>query len=174
MAGRLGAILLATLVVTACQTTGGPGPGQAATLPAQPEYAEFIAPGDRLPIDSIVNLDGEIVDLAAPGKRKLVILFATWCKDSNRALKALNTSALLDDESTEVIAIAREETADIVAAWRDEHGIVVPLATDPDRSVFKRFAAAGIPRFITVDTDNRVIAMNLAEVEDPLSLIVWR
>ena len=74
----------------------------------------------------------------------------------------------------EVIAIAREETADIVIPWRDTHGIRVPMAVDPDRAIFQQFAAAGVPRFITVDEDNRVIKMNLAEVEDPLSLIEWR
>ncbi|MGD9265172.1 MAG: M81 family metallopeptidase [Lysobacterales bacterium] len=140
----------------------------------RPKYEEFISAGDTLPIQSVINLDGETVDLAAPGKRKLVVLFATWCKDSNRAMKALNQSGLLADESIEVIAIAREETADIVIPWRDLHGIRVPMAVDPDRAIFKQFAAAGVPRFITVDEDNRVIKMNLAEVEDPLSLIEWR
>ena len=83
-------------------------------------------------------------------------------------------SELLNDDSVEIIAIAREETADTVIAWRDKYGIKTPLATDPDRSIFKQFAAAGIPRFIMVSADNNVIKMNLAEDEDPLSLIEWQ
>jgi peroxiredoxin len=89
-------------------------------------------------------------------------------------LKALNQSELLDDDSIEIIAIAREEDVETVVAWRDENNIRIPLAVDPDRSIYKQFAAAGVPRIITVSTDNRVIRMNLAEVEDPLGLIEWQ
>jgi peroxiredoxin len=172
--GKTHSALLLALLATGCQSTAGVLPHDAAgAAPGTQKYEEFIASGDPLPIRSVVDLDGETVDLATPEKRKLVILFATWCKDSNRALKALNRSDLLDDESIEIIAIAREETADVVTAWRDEHGIRIPLATDPDRAIFKQFAAAGVPRLITVGKNNRVIKMNLAEVEDPLSLIEW-
>lgn len=170
--------LLLTVLLAACQATGGvSGDGLAADTSAAapgPKYQEFIAPGDVLPIESIVDVNGETIDLATPHKRKLVILFATWCKDSNRTLKAMNKSELLADDSIEVIAIAREETVETVVEWRDKHGIKTPLAADPDRSIYKRFAAAGVPRLITVSADNKVIKMNLAEVEDPLSLIEWQ
>ncbi len=166
---RLCVILLVTSLMTACQTTD-----TAAASPETPRYEEFITLGQVLPIESVVDVNGETIDLTTPDKRKLVILFATWCKDSNHALKALNQSELLNDDSIEIIAIAREESAETVIAWRDENGIKTPLAADPDRSIFKQFAAAGVPRFITVSADNRVIKMNLAEVEDPLSLIEWQ
>lgn len=172
-------VALITLLIAACQAGGGVLPSKdtaetATSAHGQPKYEEFIAAGDTLPIQSVVDVNRKTVNLSDPQKRKLVILFATWCKDSNRALKALNNSDLLNDDSVEIIAIAREETVDIVTAWRDEHGIRVPLATDPDRSIYKQFAAAGVPRFITVSNDNKVIKMNLAEVEDPLSLIEWQ
>ncbi|MFB0979838.1 MAG: TlpA disulfide reductase family protein [Alteromonadaceae bacterium] len=138
-----------------------------------PKYQEFIHPGDTLPIRSIVNVDGNVIDLTNRNKRKLVILFATWCSDSNRALKALNQSALLSDPTLEIIAIAREETSEDVIKWRNEHNIKVPLATDIDRSIYKQFAVGGIPRLITIGKDNKVIRMNLAEGEQQLKLIQW-
>jgi peroxiredoxin len=137
------------------------------------KYQEFIHSGDTLPIASIVDLNGNAVDLADPSKRKLVILFATWCSDSNRALKALNKSPLLNDPSIEIIAIAREETHEDVIKWRDEHHINVPLATDTDRSIYQQFAVGGIPRLITVNQNNEVIKMNLAEGQEQLKLIQW-
>lgn len=172
-------IILAISLLSACQTTDVKSPDQGvgdttASSVEQPEYEEYISPGQTLPIQSVVDVNGETVDLSATDKRKLVILFATHCSDSNRALKALNNSELLDDDSIEIVAIAREETADTVIEWRDRYGIKTPLATDPDRSIFKQFAAAGIPRFITVSPDNEIIKMNLAETEDPLSLIEWQ
>lgn len=171
---RLAWVMTAVAMLAACQATGSTPQAQpVAGLPHEPKFEEFIGTGDPFPIASIVDVNGATVDLAAPDKRKLVILFATWCKDSNRALKALNHSDLLNDETIEVIAIAREENAGNVIPWRDENNIRTPLATDPDRAIFKQFAAAGIPRFITVGPDNKVIKMNLAETEDPLSLIDW-
>jgi len=80
---------------------------------------------------------------------------------------------LLNDPTIEVIAIAREETTETVVKWRDEHNIIVPLATDSDRSIYKQFAVGGIPRLITVDEDNKVIKMNLAEGEEQLKLVQW-
>ena len=176
---RLCTIVLATSLISACQTNAVISPDEervdrTATSLEKPKYEEFIAAGQVLPIESVVDVNGETVDLTAKDKRKLVILFATWCPDSNHALKTLNDSNLLNDDSVQVMAIAREETTETVIAWRDEHGIRIPLAADPDRSIFKRFAAAGIPRFVMVSTDNKVIKMNLAEEEDPLSLIEWQ
>ena len=138
-----------------------------------PKYQEFIHTGDTLPIRSIVDINGQTIDLTNHEKRKLVILFATWCSDSNRALKALNQSPLLNDPTLEIIAIAREEANEEVIKWRDEHNINVPLATDVDRSIYKQFAVGGIPRLITVGKDNKVITMNLAEGEEQLKLIHW-
>ena len=172
-------IVLTTSLMSACQTNNViPSDEELADSTAtsleKPKYEEFVSAGQALPIQSVVDVNGETVDLTAADKRKLVILFATHCKDSNRALKALNQSELLTDDSIEIIAIAREESADTVIAWRDKYGIRTPLATDPDRSIFKMFAAAGIPRFITVSTDNKVIKMNLAEEENQLGLIDWQ
>jgi len=176
---KLFTIVLATSLISACQTNTVISPGEklvdgTATSLEKPKYEEFIAAGQVLPIASVIDVNGETVDLTVEDKRKLVILFATWCPDSNHALKALNDSNLLNDDSVQVVAIAREETDETVIAWRDEHGITIPLAADPDRSIFKRFAAAGIPRFVMVSTDNKVIKMNLAEEEDALSLIEWQ
>jgi len=138
-----------------------------------PKYQEFVNSGDVLPIASIVDVNGKAIDLTNDKKRKLVILFATWCSDSNRALKALNQSALLNDPTVEIIAIAREESNEEVIKWRDAHNINVPLATDLDRSIYKQFAVGGIPRLVTVNKDNKVIKMNLAEGEEQLKLIQW-
>jgi peroxiredoxin len=176
---RLFIIFITTLFISACQTNKVvPSENEQVdtTTPSleKPKYAEFVSTNQVLPIRSIVDVNGETVDLAATDKQKLVILFATTCSDSKRALKALNQSELLNDDSIEIIAIAREESSETVIAWRDKHGIKTPLAADPDRNIYNMFAAAGIPRFVTVSTDNKVIKMNLAEGQDQLSLIEWQ
>lgn len=136
------------------------------------KYEEYVSSGQQLPIQSIIDIDGNKMELHQGDSKKLVILFATWCSDSNRALKALNESELLNDADIEIIAIAREETLETVKQWRDQNNIKVPLAVDPDRAIFKRFAAAGIPRMVTV-YGGKIIAMNLAEGDNQLEKIVW-
>jgi hypothetical protein len=137
------------------------------------KYQEYIIAGDILPIASITTIDGIDINLHRTDKKKLVVLFATWCSDSNRLLTALNNSPLLQDDSIQVIAIAREEDNEIVTAWRDKRQIDVVIAVDKDRSIYNRFADGGIPRIITVDEDNKVIKMNLAEGQEPLNKVIW-
>jgi peroxiredoxin len=142
--------------------------------PPTVSHDEYVNTGDLLPIASISTIDGEVLDLQQLGKRKLVILFATWCHDSNNLLNALNSSALLDNDDIEIIAIAREEDEATVTAWRNKRGIKVALAVDNDRSIYKRFASGGIPRLITVGENNKMIKMNLAEGQQQLDKIVWQ
>ena len=140
---------------------------------SRPAFKEFVQSDQVLPLESITDINGTTIDLTNPNKRKLVILFATWCSDSNRLLKALNKTEILNHKDIEIIAIARQQKQAKVKKWRDKHNITIPLATDPDRSIFKRFASAGIPRIITVGKDNRIIKMNIAEGKEQLSLIEW-
>jgi len=142
--------------------------------PAAVVHDEYVNSGDILPIESITSIDGNVLDLQQLGKRKLVILFATWCHDSNRLLNALNNSPLLAREDIEIVAIAREEDTEMVKAWRDKRGIKVALAVDNDRSIYKRFASGGIPRLITIGENNKIIKMNLAEGEQQLAKIMWQ
>ncbi len=137
-------------------------------------HDEYISGGDILPIETITTIDGEVIDFKQPGKRKLIILFATWCHDSNNLLNALNSSPLLDNDAIEIIAIAREEDAKTGTAWRNKNGIKVALGVDSDRSIYKRFASGGIPRLITVGENNKIIKMNLAEGDQQLKKIVWQ
>ncbi len=165
------ALLLSVLFISAWQNVNTAQTPLAQQ--AEPKYQEFITSGDALPITTIENINGNTVDLSTPDKKKLVILFATWCSDSNRMLNALNESEILNDTSIEIIAIAREEDKATVIKWRDENHIKVPLAVDVDRSIYSQFAKGGIPRLITVSQDNKIIKMNLAEGENQLAKIHW-
>jgi len=164
-------IVCSTLVLfSACQSTNLSDD----TVPqSKNKYVEFIHSGDILPIKSMTTIEGKEVNLEHIGKKKLVILFATWCSDSNRLLKAMNNSPLLEDETIEVIAIAREEDKETVKKWRQDRNIKVQLAVDLDREIYKKFASGGIPRLITVTENNKIIKMNLAEGSEQLKKIVW-
>ncbi|PKI17492.1 TlpA family protein disulfide reductase [Colwellia sp. 12G3] len=163
---RLFFIASLAVILSACQALP-------LNQPTAVVHDEYVNSGDTLPIASITTIDGEVLDFQQRGKRKLVILFATWCHDSNNLLNALNSSPLLDNDNIEIIAIAREEDTETVTTWRDKRGIKVALAVDNDRSIYKRFASGGIPRLITVGENNKIIKMNLAEGEQQLEKIIW-
>ena len=156
------------MLLIACQSTKSP------IIAETSKYHEYIHSGDLSPIKTITTIDGKVIDFQGSKKKKLVILFATWCSDSNSMLKALNSSPLLTDDSLEVIAIAREEDIETVQSWRNGRNIKIPLAVDVDRSIYKQFAAGGIPRIVTVDENNKIVQMNLAEGSEQLAQIVWQ
>jgi len=155
-------LLISIFVLAACQNT----------TKDLSKHEGFVGKGDLLPITSIITIDGNFIDLQVKEK-KLVILFATWCPASNDLIRALNQSDILSDKNIAVIAIAREEDIDTVKAWRDKFQIKVPLALDPNRSIYKRFAVAGIPWLVMVENNNRIIKMNLAEGHVQLAKIQW-
>jgi len=166
-------IVLSSLLFLGCQNTqSSSSPSQ--TTAEKPKHQEYLHSGDKLPINAIENIEGKKVVLQGSKKQKIIILFATWCPDSNRLIRSLNKSPILHDDNIEIIAIARGESKATVSAWRDKLELNVPFAVDEDKSIYKQFASGGIPRIITVNANNEIIKMNLAEGQEQLSLIEWQ
>ncbi|WDE02818.1 TlpA family protein disulfide reductase [Thalassomonas viridans] len=145
----------------------------AVTDAPQLDMSFLVEPGQLLPLSRVNDITGEEVALNTPGRKKLVILFATWCSDSQRAMKALHQSPLIRDESLDIVAIAREQESSELASWAAENDIKTTLVADTDRSIYRQFARAGIPRFIMVDEQNRIVDAVLAEGEKQLEHIHW-
>ena len=141
--------------------------------PSKVAYQTYVTKGQTMPLTSVTLVNGEELSLNDPSKRKLVILFATWCSDSQRALKALSTSNLLKDEDLQIVAIARENTVEQVIQFKAERNLTIPFVADVDRSIYSQFANAGIPRFIIVGKDNKIIDTVIAEGDNQLSLVHW-
>lgn len=159
---------ICTLIVAGCATTQAPSPAD-----TKPKYETYIQVGQVMPLQTVTTIDSKSIDLTNPEKRKLVILFATWCSDSQRAMKALHESDILNQEDLQIVAIARENTVEEIEKFRQERNITIDLVADVDRSIYKQFASAGIPRFIMVDKNNRIVNEVLAEGENQIDLIQW-
>lgn len=137
------------------------------------EYLFLKKAGEQLPLSEVVDIDGNKIDLTNPNKRKLVILFATWCSDSQRALTALSKSDLLEDNELEIVAIAREQSEKEIRKFQEERNFSFQMVTDEKRELYSIFANAGIPRFIMVGKDNLIIDHVVAEGDNQLSKIHW-
>lgn len=151
------------LCLTACATT----------KQEKIDYLFYKNSGDTFPVDKVIDIQGNEVDFKSSKKRKLVILFATWCSDSQRALKALNQSNILDEPDLEIIAIGREDTLEKLVKFKQEYNLSFNLAADPNREIYSKFANAGIPRFIMLDKNNLIIDHVIAEGENQIQKIHW-
>jgi peroxiredoxin len=132
-------------------------------VPPRPDFAN--RPGSLTSVDeqapdiTITTLDGTSIQLSdLRGRVVLVNFFATWCgpcKWELPDLQAIWNEVHADDEFRMFI-IGREESAEIVRAFRDEHHFTFPMAADPDRSAFDRFATESVPRTYLIDRDGNI------------------
>lgn len=137
------------------------------------KYLTYVKPGQVMPVMQFTDIQGSHIDLADSNKNKLVVLFATWCPDSQRAIKAILVSDLRLDNNLEIFAIGREENKASLELFAKKYHTDFPLIADVDRRIYSQFANAGVPRLILLDGDNRIVKTIIAEGKQPLGQVVW-
>ncbi|GIU22387.1 TlpA disulfide reductase family protein [Shewanella sp. MBTL60-007] len=143
------------------------------SAPTPVEYLTYVQPGDSAPVTRFVDTQGNVQDLNESKNNKLLILFATWCPDSQRTLKHLVNSDLHLSPNVDIIGIGREETSDVLNKFAAEYELNFALVADTDRQIYGQFANAGIPRLILLDADNKVVKTIIGETENAITDLVW-
>ena len=138
----------------------------------KPKYETYIATGDTFPITQFTDIEGKEVVLDSE-KRKLVLLFATWCSDSQRFVSQLVASSLVHAPDIQIIAVGREESKDSLAQFATKYKTNFTMVADPNRDIYKQFANAGVPRVITLSKDNTVRAALIGEDPNTLERVTW-
>lgn len=161
------AAFLAAFLIQGCGTS------PEVTSPANKNYHTYVHVGQTMPVLSFASIDGEAIDLTASDKPKLVVLFATWCSDSQRFLKQLSHSPLATQDKVQIVTIGREETTLSLQSFKREFGLDFTMVADEDRSIYRQFANAGIPRVILLDGDNQIVKTLIGEDPDTLDKVVW-
>ncbi len=167
--------LLTAVALSACSQTppvAEAAPAVAAAPAATPASSFAIQPGRPLPWTSLQSIDGQTLSLA-PGPRRLLIFFATWCGDSQRAMRQLMASELAKQADLQIIGIGREEQADVLQPFARVYRLNFPLVADPDRARYKAVADSGIPQLVTVGADGVVRQVLLGEVPDAIASLHW-
>ncbi|MBQ0048961.1 MAG: TlpA family protein disulfide reductase [Bacteroidales bacterium] len=108
--------------------------------------------GDPLPYFEITMNDDSLLKTSdLSGKPTLIVFFSTLCKDCQRELPTLNRRYLDHAADTTFVAIARQQTPDVLADYWAAHQLSLPYSAQPDRSVYHLFARKGIPRIYISD-----------------------
>ena len=160
-AWRAGLFLVAAL---ACVVGISRGAHAAVQDPAEGEAGALTRVGQLVPDFVVTTLDGIKFDTAALRGKVLVLSFwATWCEPCQEELPRLDREVwqVFRSENFALVAIAREQTQTEIGAYQKRKHLTMPMAADPRRTIFDRFATEGIPRTYLVGADGRMVYQTL-------------
>ncbi|QQX80705.1 TlpA family protein disulfide reductase [Shewanella sp. KX20019] len=165
-------LILASLLIL---TTAGCANNTEHSTTAQKEttYLTYVKTGDKVPVTQFVDIQGNSIDLSQSRNNKLIILFATWCHDSQRTIKHLTASDIYLSPNIDIIGVGREENNPALEKFAAEYELNFTLVADTDRSIYNQFANIGIPRLILLDADNNVVKTLIGESENAITEVVW-
>jgi len=143
----------------------------ALTLPAaeQTEFESTLTKvGQPVPEIEWVTLDGQKLDTRSlRGKVVLINFFATWCGPCLEEMPHLQKDILdkLKGKNFVMVAIGREHNANELKDFRKKREFTIPMAADPDRRIYGRFATQFIPRSYVIATDGKIAFQSIGYTE---------
>lgn len=141
---------------------------------ARVEAATLVKVGHEVPAFRLEALDGETIDSELfEGKVVFLSFFATWCGPCLRELPHVQEifEAHHDREDFVLIVVGRDETEEAVAAYRKKHDFSFPMAADPEREVYEKFALGFIPRTYIISREGKVAFAATGFEEEDLETI---
>jgi peroxiredoxin len=159
LAFAAGALLTAPIALAQEETAAGKDP-----------YAESTRTrvGQPAPAFECVTVEGKTVKLAdLRGKVVLLNFFATWCGPCKAELPRLEKDVLgkFPAEKLVILCIGREHEIAELKAFRTEKKLKLPMAQDPERKIYARYADKYIPRTYVIDHEG-VIAFQSVGFEE--------
>ncbi len=129
----------------AAKPFGKPAGGTAAKTAAAPAASKGPVEGQRAPAFRLPRDGGSTVTLADFAGRKLAIFFYPRADTPGCTREAIDFSRLKDDFAacnTAVLGVSADLPAK-QAAFRDKHGLTVPLGSDVTQTMLKRYGVWG-------------------------------
>jgi peroxiredoxin len=124
--------------------------------------ASLEAPDVRLP-----TLDGSQVSVRDyHGRKRLVVAFASWCGCRYDLPAWQQLQENWADRNFSVIAVAVDESPEVVRPWAEEAKATFPVLVDVDHEFVDAYGIRNVPTVVWVDEKDRIVRPNAAEFGD--------
>jgi peroxiredoxin len=116
--------------------------------------------GQMAPAFSVTTLDGKEFSLEANrGRVVLVNFFATWCGPCLAELPHVEKDIWQEfkDRGLVVLAVGREHQNTELAEFQKQKMFTFPMAGDPKRGTYSKFALEYIPRTYLINREGKIV-----------------
>ena len=137
-----------------------------------PDSSSIVRVGDRLPAFTVQVIDGASRTVFSNDSVKgttFIVFFNTSCTDCQRELPELNAYYLrhCQEPGFQMVAIAREESEESIAAYWHQHNLSIPYSPQTDRRIYNLFATQYIPRVYLCSAQGIVLWMGIENFDLP-------
>jgi thiol-disulfide isomerase/thioredoxin len=143
---------------------------------AQTEFESTLTKvGQQAPEIGWVTLDGQKFDVKSlHGRVVLVNFFATWCGPCMQEMPHLQKDVFqkFKDKNFIMVAIGREHNDAELKEFRKKRQFTIPIAADPERRIFSRFATQDIPRNYVIAADGKIAFQSVGYNEPEFKTMV--
>jgi peroxiredoxin len=118
------------------------------------------------PFSAMTTDQAEFSTEKLKGKVILVNFFATWCGPCLQELPHLESKvwAKFKDQGLAVVAVGREHSVDELAKFKAEKKLTFPVAADPKREAYGKYATMYIPRNFVIGGDGKIVFQSVGFV----------
>lgn len=117
--------------------------------------------GDTIPPFEVRTAESvRVTNTTLLGKPSLIVHFSITCPDCQKELPQVQWFYEDHGRAVNVIAIARDDSAEDVAAYWKQHDLTIPYAAPGDRSIydlFDRGSKSGVPQIYACNADGKVL-----------------
>ena len=131
---------------------------------SEKDTTTYVFEGDNAPLFTATTLDGKEISIEQlKGKVILINYFATWCGPCMKEMPLLESEIYkkITDDDFVLVCIGREHTAEELVKFKEEKGFDLPMAPDPKREIYSKYAKMMIPRNFVIGRDGKVIYQHI-------------